>query len=171
MCVTAMIMLAATGAVVQAKAADSAAKAQANAARYQADVATNNAQIARDQAQFEADGHDRDVRRMLASNRAGVSASGITSSGSALDVQMDSVEQAEMDKLAIMYGGDMQAGNFEAEAMAQKQAAKDARTAGKYAVGTSLLSGATKIAGGIAATPHGDAGYFTSAGRARIAKP
>lgn len=150
MCATAMIIMAATAAVtttVQVSAANSAAKAQQNAARYQADIASNNAQIAKDQAQYDADNHDRDVRRMLASNKARVSGSGITSSGSALDVQMDNVTEAEMDKLAILYGGEIQSDSYKAQSQGHIASGKAARQAGKYAVGTSLLSGASQVAG------------------------
>jgi len=168
MCVTAMIMIAATGAIVQAKAADSAAKAQANSSRYAAEVADNNAKIAQDQAKWDADGKDRDLRRILASNNAKTGGSGITGQGSPLEVQMDNVQEMEMDKLAVLYGGDVRSSNYEAEAAQNRQDAKNAKTAGKFAVGTSLLSGAGKIAGTVAT--H-DAGYFSSAGRARINKP
>ena len=145
-----MILMATTAAVsttVQISAQRSAAKAQENAARYQADVAEQNAKIAKDQAQYDADQHDRDIRRMLASNRNKVGGSGVTSSGSALDVQLDIVEEAEMDKLAILYGGNIQSDSYKTQSEGYKADARAAKTAGKYAVGTTLLGGAERVAG------------------------
>ena len=58
---------------------------------------------------------------------------------------MDNVAAYEMDKLAIKYGGDIKHGSQTAKAQGLRADASSAKVAGRYGVGTTLLSGASKI--------------------------
>jgi len=169
MCVTAMVAMtvASTGIAIHGQRQQAkAAKAQAE---YNAQVAENNAIIARQNAEYEADRHDDGVRRLLASMRASQSATGVTRTGTSLDLQLDQVSQAEMDKLEILYTGGITEQGHKQSASSQRAMGEYQASQAKSNIGTSLLTGATGIAG-IYKTNNGDLGLFNKQGRDRLFK-
>ena len=145
--VTAMILMTTASTAMTVQGQRQAAKAQKAQHEYNAAVQENNAIIAEQNAQYEADKHDDNLRRLMASQKSSYSSSGVTSTGSALDVALDTVTQGEMDKMAILYGGDIKAEGAKASAVSQRMAGDAAIQEGKSKVGATLLSGGGQLLG------------------------
>jgi hypothetical protein len=122
-----------------------AGKAQEAAYEYNAKVQEQNAKVAQDKAAYEADKQAQRVRRLNATQRAAYAASGINLSGSALDLMEDSTTQGEMDRLAILYGGNVEAANARNEATLARFQGKSAAAAGQSAAFGTLLGGASSV--------------------------
>ncbi len=118
-----------------------AGKAEQAALNYNAQVAERNAKIAEDKANYEADLQKQKVRRAIGSQRAIQLASGYLMEGSALDLQEDTVVQGELDRLAILYGGDIEAANFKSEAELSRMRGSAAAAAGRTAAFGTVLGG------------------------------
>jgi hypothetical protein len=130
------IMLAVTAATTAMSAIGSIQAGQA-----QKKMANYNARIAEDTARYQAERQQDRVSRLMASARVAINKSGITTSGSPLDVLADSAMQSELDHQAILRQGAAQA------AMDRYQGSQAAH-AGYFGAATALLSGASKAAGG-----------------------
>jgi hypothetical protein len=121
-----------------------AGQAQEKAYQYNAQIQEQNAKVAQDKAAYEAEKQAQRVRRLTATQRAAYAASGVTQSGSALDLQEDSVIQGEMDRLAVLYGGNVEAANARSEAeLSRFQGKAAAHSATTAAFGTILGGGAS----------------------------
>lgn len=115
----ATIALGATllGTAVSAYGQYSAAKAANEQADYQAKVAANNAATAEMEAQYaeqqgerNAEAQRRKTAIMIGSQRARMGASGaVVDSGSFLDLTLDTAKQGELDAMALLNEGKMQA--------------------------------------------------------------
>ena len=135
---------AVAGAGVAAYGSYQQGQAQAAAGKYNERVAANQAQAAREAAALEADrAHDKN-RRLLASQRARIGASGITTEGSPLLVMMDSAEQAALDEATIRYRGSLGAAAATSEGVLQGFYGRQARRAGTIGAGASLLTGVSR---------------------------
>jgi hypothetical protein len=121
--------LAVIGTAFSAVGAIQQGQAAASTADYNARVATQNAayeeRIQREKAQ-----------RLMAQQSSGYLKAGVAMSGTPLDVLADTAAQAELDALAIRYGGATQAAGYRAQGAA-------AKTAGYIGTGTTLLTGAS----------------------------
>ncbi len=137
----ALIGLTTASTAITVQGQQQAAKAQKAQHEYNAAVQENNAIIAEQNAQYEADRHDDNLRRILAKQRADYGPSGVTRTGSALDVQLDTVSQSELEKLEILYGGNLSAKGARASAVSQRMAGAAAIADSKQKVGATLLSG------------------------------
>ena len=122
-----------------------AGKAQEAAYEYNAKVQEQNAKVAQDKAAYEAERQAQRIRRLNATQRAAYAASGVQLSGTALDLMEDSTTQGEMDRLAILYGGDVEAANMRSEATLSRFQGKSAAAAGTSAAFGTLLGGASRI--------------------------
>ena len=120
-------------------------KAQQQAYEYNAKVNEQNAKIAQDKAAYEADKQAQRMRRLNATQRPAYAASGVNLSGTALDLMEDSTTQGEMDRLAILYGGDVQAIQSRNEAELNRFQGKQAASAGTSAAFGTLLGGASTL--------------------------
>ena|SRR3989338_7296189 len=136
--------IAALGTIVSAYAAYQSGQQQAKALDYQAKVARNQATAAQQAAQVAAENARERNRRVLASQRARIGASGVIGSeGSSLLVQLESAERLR---------------RFEAGA---------SRRAGTLGAGASLLQGAGTVYGiyrGAQTPPSTQAPYTTTGG-------
>ncbi|UOF78084.1 hypothetical protein [Caudoviricetes sp.] len=138
------LILAVLGAAVSAAGAVQSAQAQKKAAKFNAEVSKKNAQSAAEQAAFDAERIRDKNKRILASQRAAFSASGIDpDSGSAVDVSADSAAQGEMDALMAIYIGKTSANANIARSRLSDMEADNASSAGKLGAMSSLLGGAT----------------------------
>lgn len=132
-------------------------QAQAKAQEYQARVSENNAEAARLQVQqvtnkenIQKDELRKKLMKTKAQGRVGFAASGIKlGSGSALDWELDLVQQNVLDESNLEYNADLernalinQSSNFKSQATLSRSAAADSRQAGIIGAGTSLLSSA-----------------------------
>ena len=116
------------------------AAGQMQAGQAQKKMAEYNAQVAQGTANYQAARQQDKTRRLMASARVAVNKSGLTMSGSPLDVIADSAVQSELDHQAILRQGASQA------AMDRTQG-RIAQQAGYFGAASSLLSGASQAAG------------------------
>src|SRR3990167_4052491 len=141
--------IAALVTIVSAYAAYQSGQQQAKALDYQAKVARNQATAAQQAAQVAAENARERNRRVLASQRARIGASGVIGSeGRSLPVQLESAEQAGL-------------GGCEGGA---------SRRAGPLGAGASLLQGAGTVYGiyrGPQTPPSPQAPYTTTGGTRR----
>ena len=137
-------------------------KAAAGQANYQAAVDRNNKIIADRQAedaikrgQNEEEEQRRKVAQVKGSQRTAFAARGIDlGSDVVIDTLSDTAMLGELDALTIRnnaareaYGYRVQGMNYEASAQNNALAAKNAKSAGKTAMFSTLLSGASSVAG------------------------
>lgn len=113
--------------------------------KYNAQVATNNAVSARQQAAFEADLHSDDVRRMQALQRVQAAEQGGGAMGGGLDIIGQSARNAEMDRQAILYSGEIGAVQFESQAILDRSKGKAAKAAGPLNAASAILGGASNL--------------------------
>ncbi|WP_322063694.1 hypothetical protein [Burkholderia cenocepacia] len=129
--------------------------AQAN---QQADALDRNAALSDQQAgQVYAQGVNREVAQraqagqQLGAQRAAVAESGFDpNSGSALDVQVQSVRDAELDALQTRYQSILQGGTLEDQARQDRYAARTARASANNSLIGGGISAAAGLLGGVA---------------------
>lgn len=144
--------------VAQAEAAAEAGKAQEKISEFNAAQAETAAATQRMQARNEANRIRDRNRRVLASQRAAVTASGLDlSSSSAQDVFFDSAVQGELEALDAIYTGEVYAQQYTGRAAVDRAEGAFARMRGETqrdigylgAAGT-VLSGAGNMTSGYA---------------------
>jgi len=136
------------GTAYSAYAQYTAAKAQAKVVEYNAALQERNAVIAKQQAAYQADRQAEGMKRLHASQRVAYLSSGVTlEGGTGMDVMLDSTRQGEMDRLAILYSGDIESLNYKAQAAASRLEAQSIKIAGKTQAYATLISGSTKAYG------------------------
>jgi hypothetical protein len=138
---TIALVALAVGTAVTAYGQYQQGQAQERAANYNAAVQERNAQIAKQNAEYDAERQSSKLRRAIGSQRAAVMASGIQMEGTALDLQADTVQQGEMDRLAILYGGEISSQNSKSEAELSRMQGKAAAQAGTTAAFGTVLGG------------------------------
>lgn len=130
-----------------------AANAANKQADYQAKVAANNAATAEMEAKFaeqqgerNAEAQRRKTAIMIGAQRARMGASGaVVDSGSFLDLTLDTAKQGELDAMALLNEGKIQAWRSRVQGsnfMAQSNLYKSSKTSPFLAAGGTLLSGA-----------------------------
>lgn len=141
------------GTGVQAYGQYTAAKAANEQADYQAKVAANNAATAEMEAKFaeqqgerNAEAQRRKTAIMIGSQRARMGSSGaVVDSGSFLDLTLDTAKQGELDAMALLNEGRMQAWRSRVQGTnlkAQSELYKSSKTNPFLAAGGTLLEGA-----------------------------
>tara|TARA_S200000501_G_scaffold224852_1_gene210775 strand:+ start:565 stop:1044 length:480 start_codon:yes stop_codon:yes gene_type:complete len=136
------VAMMAVGTAVSAYGQYQAGKAQKRAYDYNAQIQEQNARIAQEQADYEARRQESRTRKMLAAQRVAYAGSGFTSNtGTALDTLRQTMSEGEMDKMAILYGGSVEAVNQRAQASLSRMQGKAAYKAGMYNAAGTLLAG------------------------------
>lgn len=176
-----MSVMSMVSAGVNAAGALASGAAKASAARQQAAVAERNAQLANNQAaQVYAQNVNREEAQrdqsgqQLGVQRAAVAESGFNpNAGSALDTQVQSVRNAELDALQTRYQGILQGQSLEDQATQDRFTARTARAnarnsmiAGGISAASSLLGGLAsygKAAGGVGGVTNSLKSYGTTA--------
>ncbi len=131
------IALAAAGTATSVAGQIKAGNAAARAGEFNANVATEAATIKENQQRL-AD------QRIQGAARANIGVSGIEgTSGSPLDVMVESARQAEMNALIIRRGGVL-------DAYSARVAGQNAKTASRFGAASTLLTGASAIGGQVA---------------------
>jgi hypothetical protein len=118
--------------------------AQADIAAYNAGISNNNAIAAQQKAAYDEQRQREMAVRLKGTQRASAAAAG----GELLDmsdVLDESAKQAEMDALAIRYGGSAQAAAARQQAEIYKAQAPLARMRGYSDAGSTLLTGAKSL--------------------------
>jgi hypothetical protein len=136
---------AAAGTVVSTASAVQQGQSAQNLANYNAQIAQNDAIAARQKADFDAAAQDRQARLFAGTQRASMASTG----GELLDmgdVRDMSAEEAELENLAIRYGGEMgyRAGQQKATLARFEGSVAKQKATGQAA--SSLLTGASSTA-------------------------
>ena len=138
------------GAIQQGNAQSAQYKAQAQAADYNAKVAENNAIAINQQTAAREDAERRQRRIRLGSAAASMSQSGLTDTGSIMDMFDQSAIESELDILNSRYEGNLQARGYGEQAKLDRYSAATAssnasaaKSAGMLNAGAALLSGAS----------------------------
>lgn len=135
----------AAGTAVSTLGAIQQGKSAQNLANYNAQIAQNEAIAARQKAEFDARAQERQAKLFAGSQRASMASTG----GELLDmgdVRDMSAEEAELENLALRYGGEMgyRAGQQRAQLAGFEGAVAKQRATGEAA--KSLLTGASSTA-------------------------
>lgn len=153
--------LSASGGILGAFGANASGKAQAAQATYQSGLASINQKIAKQNADYaraageaEAQQSGMKTRAIIGRTRAIQGASGLdVNRGSALKVRESQADLGAQDAATIRhnaarkaYGYEVEALNKGAQADIYGMAAKNAKTASKYAVASSIIGGASSVA-------------------------
>lgn len=156
---------AAVGGIASAFGAIQQGKAQASQLKFQAAQNRNNAIVARRQSddaikrgEVAEEAQRRNTQQIIAKQRVGFAARGIDlGSDNVVETLADSAQFGELDALTVRsnyareaYGYQVQASNYSASADNDLLGAKNAKTASYITAGTSLLSGASSVAGSYA---------------------
>ena len=137
------ITLATLAAAASATGAVMSGIAAKDAASFNSAVAKQNARTAQTSAAAEAMLLERRKRRIIGTQLATMSAAGIDiTSATADDIIYDTALSAEMDKLSLLYKGDVEATNYRSAASLASFQGKSAYIGGMISAGGSILSGA-----------------------------
>ena len=133
------------GAGVSAVSSMQQGKSAQNLANYNAQVAQNDAIAARQKAEFDARAQERQAKLFAGTQRASMAGTGgeLLDMGDVIDM---SAEEAELENLAIRYGGEMgyRAGQQRATVSGFEGAVAKQKATGQAA--SSLLTGASSTA-------------------------
>lgn len=123
-------------------------QSQAAFSDYNAQVAERDAEAARQAGEFEADKHQKEVRRMLSAQAAAFGASGVDGgTGSPLLVMAETAAEGKLDELAIRYSASVQEARLRSQAAGDRLAGRAARRGGFLRAGEHLLAGGAAIGG------------------------
>lgn len=132
----------------------SQANAQADANEYNAQVSERNAQYARQEAEAEAERTRRENQRRVGQAAAQYGKAGVVlSEGSPLEVLGDISSEGELDAMIQQYKGERQGQYYDSEAEINRRKAKDARSAGLWNAGSTLLTAGMKFGSRTPSTP------------------
>lgn len=167
---TTLSTLSLISAGVSAAGALAAGAAKASSERQQAAIMDRNAQLANNQAeQVYAQGVNREeaqrgqADQQLGAQRAAVAESGFNpNTGSALDTQVQSVRNAELDALQTRYQGLLQGQSLDDQASQDRFAARTARTNARNSMITGGISAASSLLGGVGSYAKAGGGLFSS---------
>jgi hypothetical protein len=137
------------GSVVQAQGAKAEAQASANASEYNAQVSEINRRAELNKAATSADDYERKMSRERAGAIASRGASGVELAGTPLMVDEDVVNEIALGSARAGYDGVTKANAYGNQAKLDRAEAKNFRAAGKRAAGATLLSGASRMFGGL----------------------
>lgn len=144
------------GAIQQGNAASNSYKSQADAANYNAQLNDNKARAANQQWSSREDVLRRRRRMELGEQRAGIAQTGLTDTGSVLDLFDQSAVDSEFDILNQRYEGQAQAKGFNDAATLDRYSANVAGANAKAARKASFINA------GSALLSSGSKGYFAS---------
>lgn len=121
------------GGYFQAQAIDQETAATASALRRNAEIQDKNAEIAREAGEFNAAAQQRESIMAKGAQITDSAASGTTQdSGSALALLKQSHINAELDRLNIIHGAELQAISAENEASSLRRQAKNVKAGAEY---------------------------------------
>lgn len=119
---------------------------QRKVADYNARVLENQKVAIKQKAELDVEQHKDKVKRLKASQRVAYLKSGVSLSGSALDVISETEQQGLLDEKIIRYNAAQGIQGTEAEIALTLAGGEQAMRAGQLQAGASLLAGAGKFA-------------------------
>ena len=131
----------AAGALLSAKGQLDAGYAARKAGDAEANLLEKNAGIVEEMGDYAAFRQNIKVKQVLGAGRAAYAASGVTMSGSAMDVMRESAVAGERDRLMILYKAKTKADTMRGQAQIARYSGKAAMEAAKYKAAGSLLGG------------------------------
>lgn len=134
----AAIGLGAAGSVMSAAGSIQQGKAAKQAADYQAAVARNQAIAAQQKAEYDAANLKKDGEKKL---RFAMGKSGVVIEGTPLLVAEENAQQLEEDVQMLLYGGKLQAQNYNAQATLSRLEGRNAKAAGIGTAFGTILTG------------------------------
>jgi len=162
------IVAAVAGGVMQTVQAKQTARAQEDAANYNAKVAGQQSAIAKDQARYDAEQIRERNRRVISSQRARYAASGITQTGSVLDVKRDSEIQGELEVMNRIYQGDLQAAGSNSQANLFRMEASQKASSQGLLTAAGAIGTVSSAAGAASTYPGFTGGYGTPSSTPKI---
>ena len=145
--IEAFAIIAAISALFSGYSAYSTGQSQSKMYEYNAMLANQQAESKRKEAAYRAERLREQNEAIRSKQRLAFNVSGVTPQGTPTDLLMDTSKKMEMDALSILYGGESAGAGLEAQARLQRMQGANAETAGWWNAGSSLLGGATKVAG------------------------
>lgn len=139
------LALQGVGTFMGIKGAQAEAEAFARASEYNARLLEENAKLAESASREEERRSRVMATKELGSIRAAVGGSGITMSGSALDIMYESSRNAELNALTIQHEGRVRAWTYRNEATLERNKARIARETGAYEAAAAAVSGGAGI--------------------------
>lgn len=125
-------------------------QSQKKIAEFQAKQANANAEAALEEGRIAEVQKRREVAQTMGTQRASLAASGADISdmnSSAQNILGDTAQWGDYDARMIRYNSEMQAWNYRNQATQYRAEGKAASRAGAIGAGTSLLQGASQVAG------------------------
>ena len=139
-----MVMMG-VGYAAQAQGAAQAAQDETVRLKYNAALDRQEAQQRRTASLDEQRIRRDQMRKTLKRQRAQIAKSKVQLGGSALLVQLESVEVMASDIANLAYGRELEAGGLEARARISDYGIKTTRRAGRIAVATALIGGVSSM--------------------------
>ena len=122
---------------------------QASMMAYNKKVAENNALLAQQSAEFDADTFDLNKRRLLSQQNVGYAKSGVViNQDTPLDVSADTIAEAQLERLAILYKGQTQSNAYEQQAQGQEAASQRYLFNAETASESATIGGLTELGKG-----------------------
>ncbi len=128
--------------VVSAAASYRQGQYQQAVGKANAKAQRQDAQALKDKAEFDIAQHRRDVGKFKSVQTMNLLKSGVTMSGSALDLLADTEVQARVDEDIIRYNAESGAAHLETGARMSRAEGTQGKRAGEMGAGSSLLSSA-----------------------------
>lgn len=145
---TALLVIAAVGIAASAASSIAQGQAQAKNARTQSSILRRQAEQRAAVAKQDSEEFRRRQKSVLAEQRARFGASGVGLEGTPTLIGGNTAEEIEFQAQRILVGGLQDSQNFGTESSLASTAGKNAAAAGFFNAGTTLLTGAGRIAAG-----------------------
>lgn len=130
--------------LIQTAGALTSSGAAAKASNYNRRIEMYNSTVALQEGQIAETQLRQSAQRNMGQMRANIGASGLSTSGSAMDLIQESAYNAEMDALNVRYSAKAKATGHAMEANLASSKAKSARAGGYLTASGILLAGAGK---------------------------
>lgn len=137
----ASVAVAAVGTGYGISASLAAGEDAKRAADFNAAVEENNALASAQQAQYEADRVNKRNRILMGKQRAAYAKSGVVG-GSQHDVEFDSMMEAELDRMAVLYTGRIASNAHRSSSQLARLQGQNAKASGQRRAMSTLFSGA-----------------------------
>jgi hypothetical protein len=154
--------MSAVGAIQQGMAAQAQAQAAQGAANYNATIKRQQAASELQQANAREEQQRRGSRQLLGQQRAALAQAGIGAGGSALDIEEQSADRAELDALTMRYEGDLRAKGLLAAAEGAEYEGRAAIAAGQNAMTGAYLSAGASLLSAVGSYKYYSAGMPSS---------
>ena len=134
-------VLGVVGGLIQAKGAMDQAEAEAKAHEYNAAVDVRNREVISQQTGAAIEDNRQTSFRQLAAIRSKYASAGVTMTGSAADVLIDTEQEQTLARRRILYQGSLQNIEQTDDMNLQLMSADNARKAGKISAAAAILNG------------------------------